>query len=84
VYVRRVHGEHDTYSLACSFAEILLSMRRIRMPKYRTYCLPDIDIPRTNTRSLEYVLWSMARPRWQDRTTSIPQLRKLLDAITEM
>jgi hypothetical protein len=54
------------------------------MPKYRTYCLPDIDIPRTNTRSLEYVLWSMARPRWQDRTTSIPQLRKLLDAITEM
>jgi hypothetical protein len=87
---RKEHGEEDTYAFACAVADLLFftgpefKNKDSNELKYRTFCLPDMERPRRDVASLEYVVWRMTQGKWEDREHSIPAMKALLGAVTHL
>jgi hypothetical protein len=52
--------------------------------RYRDHCLPDMNVTRTDTSSLEYVVWRMTQQRWEDRVHDFDEMRRLVDRVTRL
>jgi hypothetical protein len=43
-----------------------------------------MNVTRTDTSSLEYVVWRMTQQRWEDRVHDFDEMRRLVDRVTRL
>jgi hypothetical protein len=81
---RLTHGWDDFYAIACAFADSVYHAQLGKLDKFRSYCLLEQEVPRSDTTSLEYLFWRMTRANRTNRLSHVPTIHQLLDGVTHV